>query len=98
MVAEFFGFLIELVAELGSKSKKKKVKEVSSQVKCPICKETNLTIHYYCPKCETHVMFERDVIDKPGKINNKTCQSCGAVQDSSKPDDFCQECGEMLNP
>ena len=109
MVAEFFGFLLELLAEgstlfkkgKGEEKKKKRKKEenleeLPSEITCPLCNKEKLTTHYYCPNCETHVVLEPDTIDKIGIITIITCQSCGALHDSSHSNDFCEKCGELL--
>ena len=60
-MAEFFEFFVELTEIVSKIRKVKKVKEFDLGVKCPICNEANLTEHYFCPKCETHVVLQEPI-------------------------------------
>lgn len=98
MVAEILEFIVEALGALGSKIKKgrKKVDENESEITCPLCNKRKLTINLYCPSCETHVIMEKDTIEKKENFTKIKCQSCGFVQDSSQSDDFCDKCGDLL--
>ena len=94
-MAEFFEFFVELTAIMSQIRKGKGVKESDLGVKCPICKETNLTEHYFCPKCETHVVLQ-EPIEKQDIISELICPECGYLKKSSLKGDLCPRCGEQM--
>jgi len=103
---DFFEIIVDALSALGSFIKKKtdpkKKKDDSlfgeflTDILCPLCQTERLTDLNYCHKCETYVIMEEEVKDKPKNQGKKRCQNCGTVQDPFDTDDFCDVCGDQI--
>ena len=94
-MAEFFELFEGIAVLISQIRNREKKKEEDLGVKCPICNETNLTEHYFCPKCNTHVLLQEPV-EKQDISSEMICPECGHVKKSSIKGDLCPKCSEQM--